>query len=208
MVGKFGAGVIGTGWLVGPKTVITAGHCVYSQFYFGGWANQIEIMPGCDGSNAPFGQLISTRFSAGQSWVETGDRDFDIGCIHLEEAVGNQVGWFSVAAPNADKLQDQMINVSGYPIDIGDGRLQYHDANRIRQVTNLRIFYDVDTFAGQSGAPSWIQEDIDAPPTVVGIHTYGPEGTPPELHVTANSATRINPDVLQQIKDWVTQDGG
>jgi glutamyl endopeptidase len=32
---------IGTGWLVGPKTVLTAGHCVNHPM-LGGWATQIE----------------------------------------------------------------------------------------------------------------------------------------------------------------------
>src|SRR4051794_24962558 len=31
MRGALGSGVIGTGWLVGPRTVITAGHCVFSH---------------------------------------------------------------------------------------------------------------------------------------------------------------------------------
>jgi V8-like Glu-specific endopeptidase len=36
---------IGTGWLVGPRTVITAGHCVYMHKR-GGWARSIEVIPG------------------------------------------------------------------------------------------------------------------------------------------------------------------
>jgi glutamyl endopeptidase len=37
---------LGTGWLVAPRTIITAGHCVYDAKQMGGWANKIRISPG------------------------------------------------------------------------------------------------------------------------------------------------------------------
>jgi V8-like Glu-specific endopeptidase len=75
-------------------------------------------------------------------------------------------------------------------------------------VTDRRLFYEVDTFGGQSGAPVWVQADDGAPPVAVGIHAYGTGGTPSNLGVVANSAPRIIPEVLEQLKAWVEQDGG
>src|SRR5918912_3129628 len=46
MRGPTGAGAIGTGWFIGPRTVLTAGHCVFSNHFFGGWASSIEVIPG------------------------------------------------------------------------------------------------------------------------------------------------------------------
>ena len=40
--------MIGSGTLIGPRTVITAGHCVYSHDK-GGWATEIEVIPGFEG---------------------------------------------------------------------------------------------------------------------------------------------------------------
>jgi V8-like Glu-specific endopeptidase len=206
MRGPSGAGAIGTGWFVGPKTIVTAGHCVYSTQFFGGWASTIEASPGRNGTEFPFGTLKSSRFSSVDRWVEHEDPDFDIGCIHLSEAPGEDVGWFAVGALPPAELEGFQVNVSGYPADRSMGAEQYHHKNRVLRVTERRVFYDVDTFGGQSGAPVWIHETEDAPPLAIGIHAYGIGGSTDDLQ--ANSAPRIIPEVLAQIRSWVEADGG
>lgn len=206
MRGRSGAGAIGTGWFVGPRTLLTAGHCVYSTQFFGGWASSIEISPGRNGAEFPFRTVQSTRFSSVNRWVEAQDPDFDIGCIHLEDPLGDEVGWFGVGALAPEELEGFLVNVSGYPGDRGGGTEQYHHKNRILRVTERRLFYDVDTFGGQSGAPVWIHETDTAPPLAVGIHAYGVGGAVGGLE--ANSAPRVIPEVLDQIRTWVEADGG
>ncbi len=213
MRGPTGAGAIGTGWFIGPRTVVTAGHCVFSNYFFGGWASTIEVIPGRNGNGnkaKPFGSVTSSRFSSLDRWTEAEDPDFDIGCIHLDEdkAIGTKVGWFSIAALPPEELQSYMVNVSGYPSDRGAGTEQYHHRNRVLQVTERRLFYEVDTYGGQSGAPVWIHEHEGASPIAVGIHAYGIGGTPQNLGVTANSAPRIIPEVLSKLEEWVAMDGG
>ena len=78
------------------------------------------------------------------------------------------MGWFAVAALPPAELQGYLVNVSGYPGDRGMGTEQYHHKNRVLRVTERRVFYDVDTFGGQSGAPVWIHETDTAPPLAVG----------------------------------------
>ena len=206
MRGPSGAGAIGTGWLVGPKTVITAGHCVHSSHFFGGWASSIEVSAGRNGSDFPFGTVVSQRFSSVDLWVNSENPDFDMGCIHLDDPIGDRVGWFAVGAIAPDELESYMVNVSGYPGDRGRGTEQYHHKNRVLRVSERRLFYDVDTFGGQSGAPVWIHERDGSPPIAVGIHAYGVGGSPRGLE--ANSAPRIIPEVLEQIRAWVEEDGG
>lgn len=208
MRGGNGAGAIGTGWLIGPKTVLTAGHCVYSTQFFGGWASTIEVIPGCNGNEEPFGKVTSTRFTSVDRWVNSEDPDFDMGCIHLDTAIGSTLGWFALAAMTPDQLEGYLVNVSGYPADRGMGKEQYHHRNRILRVSERRIFYDVDTFGGQSGAPVWVHETETSPPLAVGIHAYGTGGTPTTWGIIANSAPRIIPEVLAQLEAWVGQDGG
>jgi glutamyl endopeptidase len=207
MAGGNGGGAIGTGWLVGPRTLLTAGHCVHSTQFFGGWASRVQVMPGRNGADTPFGSAESRRFSSVDAWVEREDPDFDIGCIHLDEPVGDGVGWFAVGALSAEQLEGFLVNVSGYPGDRGAGTEQYFHRNRILRVTERRIFYDVDTFGGQSGAPAWIHQAEGEPPLAVGIHAYGVGGTPTSLGIEANSAPRIIPEVFDQIQAWIDQDG-
>lgn len=211
MTGANGAGAIGTGWFIGPKTVVTAGHCVYSTLFFGGWASTIEVIPGLNGDGAdaqPFGSVTSTRFSSVDRWVEKEIADFDIGCIHLDQAKGSEVGWFALAALPAEELASYLANIAGYPADRGAGAELYHDKNRILTVTERRLFYETDSYGGQSGAPVWIHEAEGSPPIVVGIHAYGTGGTPAHLGIKANSAPRIIPEVLAKLEEWVAQDGG
>jgi V8-like Glu-specific endopeptidase len=213
MVGPSGAGAIGTGWFIGPKTVATAGHCVFSHEFFGGWASSIEVIPGLLGAGSgsdtkPYGSVVSQNFSSVDRWTDAGDPDFDMGCIHLEESKGEDVGWFALGALTPEELTDFLVNISGYPADRGGGSEQYHSKNRVLRVTERRIFYEVDTFGGQSGAPVWIHETEDAPPLAVGIHAYGTGGTPADFGITANSAPRIIPEVLDRLTEWVEQDGG
>jgi V8-like Glu-specific endopeptidase len=77
----------------------------------------------------------------------------------------------------------------------------------VLQVTERRIFYEVDTYGGQSGAPVWIHEEEGAPPLAVGVHAYGTGGVPVG-GAPSNSAPRIIPEVLDKIIEWVEQDGG
>jgi glutamyl endopeptidase len=213
MRGPAGAGAIGTGWFIGPRTVATAGHCVFSTQFFGGWATSIEVIPGLLGAGSddetrPYGSITSDQLSSVDRWTEAEDPDFDVGCIHLSEPKGNDVGWFSLASLTPEELIGYLVNVSGYPADRGNGDEQYHSANRVLRVSERRLFYEVDTFGGQSGAPVWIHENEKAPPVAVGIHAYGTGGTPQDFAIEANSAPRIIPEVLDKLKEWVEQDGG
>lgn len=201
-----GGSLIGTGWFVGPRTLLTAGHCVHSLEFMGGWAASIEVIPGRNGSEANHGRATSTRFSSVDRWIEAQEPDFDIGCIHLDEALGEKVGWFALGALTAEELSGYLVNIAGYPSDRGAGEEQYHHRNRVLRVTERRVFYDVDTFGGQSGSPVWVYEQENSPPLAVAIHAYGLGGSPTDLR--ANSAPRIIPEVLEQVRAWVAMDGG
>lgn len=200
--------LVGTGWLVGPRTVITAGHCVYERSQMGGWAEKIVVRPGANGAQAPFGAFEATRFESTDRWLAKQEQDFDMGVIHLEEDVGDKLGWFSVASLPDEELVGYMVNVSGYPGDKG-GRQQWWARNRVRAVTPRRIYYDVDTMGGQSGAAVYIVEDEKSPPKVVGIHAYGIGASKPEtLKEPVNSAPRIIPEVVELIQQWIANSAG
>ena len=203
--GNFGE-AIGTGWLAGPRTIVTAGHCVHHLQFLGGWAKQIRVSAGRNGDEFPFGTIIATRFTSVDRWINDSDPDFDMGCIHLEEPLGEQAGWFAIGSLPPNELEGHRLNISGYPADRGAGTEQYFHANRVLHVTDRRVFYDVDTFGGQSGSPVWIQDDQNSPPLVIGIHAYGTGGTPFDLGIQANSAPRIIPEVLELINGWIAAD--
>ena len=196
----------GTGWLAGPATIITAGHCVHYPAFFNGWADRIVVAAGRTGDSFPFGTMEATHFSTLNVWVEGQAADHDIAAIHLSEPLGDRTGIFPIRQLADADLVGRMVNVSGYPTDKELAKAQYHHANRIMAVTPRRLFYDIDTVSGQSGAPVWAQDTADSPPVVVGLHAYGVPGTPIDLHITANSAPRFDDAVLAILRDWVRGD--
>lgn len=201
---------IGTGWFIGPKTLVTAGHCVFHPS-LGGWAQEITVYPGrYDLNNTVFPYpkgahfikpVVSRRFEAVNGWINTLNPDFDYAVIHLDEPVGEETGWFSVAVKDDLTLQGSLVNVSGYPGDKDLGRRQYFASSKVGIVSPTRIFYEADTYGGQSGAPAWIQDSIGADPQVIGIHSYGVGGS-----FTLNSATRITAEIFNNINQWIQAD--
>lgn len=194
---KDGSEYVGTGWIAGPRLIITAGHCVYNESYDGGWANEITIIPGRDGSNEPFGSFKSTKLHSVKEWVDSGDENNDIGAIILESDIGSDIGFFAFGAyPNSD-LESQLINISGYPGSVY-GEEQMHHANRISNTTKYKLYYDIDTEGGQSGSPVWFYND-DNKAVVIGIHSNGAG-----YAISANSGVRITNSLAKQIAEWRT----
>ena len=200
-----GGAFVGTGWFAGPRTVITAGHCVFDPVELGGWAKKITVVPGRNVDKKPFASASSSSFSSTDRWQEAQDADFDYGVIHLSSDLGAAVGSFSVGVLPDAALKDRMVNVSGYPFEPGEGKAQYFHANRVKALTGRRLFYDIDTMGGQSGSPVWAYEEGRDVPVVVAIHAYGVGGVPANLNVVANSGPRVLPEVLEVIRGWITR---
>ena len=183
---------IGTGWLVSPRTVITAGHCIYMHDQ-GGWAKSIEVIPGLNDASRPYGSGVGTTFKSVTGWTQSKNRDYDYGAIILPSNYkpGNQTGYFGYAVKDDAFLKAATLNLSGYPGDKG-GNQQWFMALNTKSVSGRVITYDIDTVGGQSGAPVWIKIGNDR--YCVGIHTNG--------HNSGNSATRIVTAVFNNIKAW------
>src|SRR5262245_20546243 len=141
---KDGKLFVGTGWFIGPKTLLTAGHCVFMQNE-GGWAASIEIIPAKHGDTEPFGRVTATRFASVDGWVEQASRDFDYGVILLEnDALGRRLGNFAVNALDQPELTAAVAKISGYPADLDRAQFQYFHERQLMSVTESRLNYDID----------------------------------------------------------------
>lgn len=184
---------IGTGWFVGPRLLVTAGHVVFIK-HSGvpgrdGWVKTVDVVPGRNGNEQPFGSATSTHFHSVKGWTEDGDEKFDYGAIVLDEPLGDRTGWFGFAAYT--DLQGVRGNISGYPGDKPAGT-QWYDSRVIDSTTDRKVFYDIDTFGGQSGAA--VYRIRDGKRVAFGVHAYG--------GARVNSATRINRFVFDNITAW------
>lgn len=186
---------IGTGWFVGRKLLVTAGHVVYIKNSGvpgrDGWVKQIVVMPGRDASTLPFGSITSSSFWTVVGWANNGDQEYDYGAIVLGEPLGNKTGWFGFGSWS--NLNNIAGNISGYPGDKPTGT-QWYAGRRIDSVTSRKVFYDIDTAGGQSG--SAVYRFWRGGRYGLAIHAYG--------GATVNSGTRINRAVFNNIKSWKT----
>lgn len=193
IVADTGAVFGGTGFLVGPRTIITAGHCVFLHDHRG-WARSIEVIPGRNGAQRPFGTFTAPRSSLRSvtGWTSSKQRSHDYGAIILPANVrpGVQTGTFGFASRNDSFLMGSALNLSGYPGD-KPGE-QWFMAQRPKSVASRVITYDIDTVGGQSGSPVWVLQDGKR--YAVGVHTNGAS--------SGNSATRIDSDVFNRMLAW------
>lgn len=189
---KTGAVYRGTGFLIGKRTVATAGHCVYMHSQ-GGWAKRIEVIPGMNGSAKPFGSTLATSFCSVTGWVKNKKPASDYGCIVLPKGAlgGHNIGSFGFASLSTPELLSRTAVLAGYPGDKPFAEL-WGMSRKIKAATPRQLIYDIDTVGGQSGAPVYVMHNGQR--RVVGIHNYGAS--------TGNSATRITPAVFKNLKKW------
>jgi V8-like Glu-specific endopeptidase len=196
---------LGTGFFIGPRTIVTAGHCVYMHDQ-GGWAKQIIVTPGRSATETPFKSHTATSFRSVKGWVTGKLRNYDYGVIILPRSVAipSEIGAFGFAAyRNQSLLNIKRLNTAGYPGDRpypGDQppNTLWYDGRKAKQVTARTIIYDIDTAGGQSGSPVWAKLS-NGRRIVVGIHTNG--------DLSGNSATRITKPVFENLKKWRAEGG-
>jgi len=189
---------IGTGWFIGPHTLMTAGHVVYIKNSHvpgrDGWVKSVSVMPGRNGDDLPYGSVTSTSFRSVTGWTVNGKPDWDYGAIIIPNNLGNTVGWFGFGVYSNSTLLSTVGNIVGYPGDKPSGTLWY-DARRIASVTDRRVNYDIDTAPGQSGSAVYrIKENGGR--YGFAIHAYGGSVT--------NFGTRIITPVYNNMLAWKT----
>jgi len=186
---------IGTGWFIGPHTLMTAGHVVYIKNSGvpgrDGWVKKIVVMPGRNGNTLPYGSVASQSFRSVTGWTNNGDQNYDYGAILIPTELGNTVGWFGFGVYNDATLTGSVVNISGYPGDKPTGT-QWYDARRVDSVGARKVYYDIDTAGGQSG--SAVYRIISEGRYGVAIHAYG--------GATTNSGTRIVTAVFNNMVNW------
>ena len=190
-----GSGWIGTGWFIGPHTLMTAGHVVYIKNSGvpgrDGWVRSIDVMPGRNGASLPYGKVTSKNFRTVTGWANSGDENFDYGAIIIPTNLGNTTGWFGFGVFTDADLTSSVGNISGYPGDKPAGT-QWYDAHRIASVNTRKVYYDIDTIGGQSG--SGVYRIISGGRYGIAIHAYG--------GATTNSGTRIVTPVFNNMVAW------
>ena len=191
---------VGTGWFISPRTLVTAGHCVFihnpEQPHLHGWVKSISVMPGRNAASLPFDAVTSTDFKSVDGWTVDGRTDLDYGAIIIPTPLGDRVGTIGFGKFTDDQLRAMEVHVAGYPSDKDVGTL-WHDRRGVANVDATKVFYDHDTAGGQSGAPVW-HVNSAGDTVAVAVHAYGTGG-----NVQSNSGTRITDGVYAALRSWM-----
>ncbi|KAJ5281507.1 hypothetical protein N7478_006879 [Penicillium angulare] len=181
---------MGTGWLIRPDLLVTAGQCVYDHFGNDGQGfGRVRVMQchiGYNGRDSLKGRSVQTRFAkkvvTTGEWIESRDnRHRDVAFIQLEKPFTGELRLFSYIDTPTKGVD--MIGVVGYPGDmhledsegideIGAQMYELFQETRYDLNDNAlkMLQYRVSTFGGQSGSPVLRKK---TPQVSMGAHSYG-----------------------------------
>ncbi|KAJ6532033.1 hypothetical protein B0H19DRAFT_1214270 [Mycena capillaripes] len=176
----------GTGWLIRPDLLVTAGHAVYDKVYGYGAATQIkcyigyngvESVPkqeGTPGVQPRYGSKVATT----ASWIEDSDaRPRDVAFIQVHKDFTGYLNVFKFT--ETILLATLRLGIVGYPgekdfkTEKGAQMYEMFDATHcdLDQHPRHMFSYKISTYGGQSGAP--ILSESAGSLISIGTHCYG-----------------------------------
>lgn len=196
---------IGTGFLVGPNLLVTAGHCVYGDVTNSGdcedniknprFPNRIKVYAGANGysdinSNYAYYATVD-EINIQKQYYENPSFDYDWAACKLNWNLGSATGYYGKISNWYE--QGAKVYSYGYPADKSATMCETRG-----QLVNQNTYtyeYNFDTVAGQSGSPVFMTTNNGAV-YVCGIHTSGSS--------TVNGGTKINTFIFHYLNSFVT----
>lgn len=146
---------IGSGMLIDPKHVITAGHCVYDRDNLR-WVDQIQVIPAFDNWAEPYGDGLSAGMMSWSGWVNNGDVNYDMGIVELDRPVGAITGWHGYGYNNDDNwFYGPTFNNPSYPGCLDGGLYMYNWYGTVDVVSTYLLQVNRLGCGGMSGCAAY-----------------------------------------------------
>ncbi len=190
---------IGTGAMIGEKTVLTCGHVVYDPEL--GAADSVYFVPGKNGTKQPFGRIKAAKVITLDPWTKFGDDNYDLALLILESSVGKQTGYFQIQVqPPSFFSGNRLVYSAGYPQDLGFGEYQYSVTGNVYALDGNLFLHSIDTEPGQSGSPVWSGDAAAGTARVFGVDT----GWIETISGSERTADGMGMHITQEFANWIT----
>ncbi|MCX4379238.1 MAG: trypsin-like serine protease [Lachnospiraceae bacterium] len=173
----------GTGFMISPNTMLTAGHCLKSST---SKAKSVTVYAGRNGTSKPITAHM-TKYYVDTKYTGS-EADWDYGIMVLDSNIGNTTGWFGLHGTSGSSIGTTNVRVTGYPADLA-GYYMWTCAGTVSNITTNRFMHTADTAGGESGSPTYFYNGTYGN-QAVGIHTHG-----------GNYSRRITATLVNWLKD-------
>lgn len=168
-IGGDGIAYRGSGVIIAPNTVLTAGHVVYNAAEGGYIKSATVYQASANGNYNPSTAISVTGKIANPDWLakdKANSKNYplgadDLGILNLSKNVGLSTGWMGMTSGLTTK---QSVSLVGFPKD--HYKQMWGMSGNISQIVSPLIKYsNISEYPGQSGSPIY-----NTSKTIVGIN--------------------------------------
>ncbi len=143
----------GSGFLVGPKLLVTAAHCIYDD---NNNIMPVVFYPAYDNGSSHNGKSSGwQQIYTYQSWRDNHEnRAYDLAVIELDWNMGDEFGWFGSQSYGTNKEMNGLsVKEYGYPKLVGNAKSQYYAQGSIQKTYDTYFHTTAVNYEGMSGGP-------------------------------------------------------